>query len=123
MAGSFVTHNEKTKMDTGGGNSPSVLPRPRSVLLRSRDDQTRAGARPALLRGTDRAGRKGCGEMKKQTIQDVAGCVTVHVELDPRLMRWAAKQARIEGHNDIQIVLRKAVDLLKERHEAGLLGT
>jgi hypothetical protein len=61
--------------------------------------------------------------MKKQSIQDVAGCVTVHVELDPRLMRWAAKQAKIEGHNDIQLVLRKAIDLLKERQEAGLLGT
>jgi hypothetical protein len=61
--------------------------------------------------------------MKKEAIQDVAGCVTVHVELDPRLMRWAAKQARIEGHDDIQVVLRKAVDLLKERQEAGLLGT
>ena len=61
--------------------------------------------------------------MKKQTIQNVAGSVTVHVELDPRLMRWAAKQAKIEGHDDIQVVLRKAIDLLKERQEAGLLGT
>jgi hypothetical protein len=60
--------------------------------------------------------------MKKQTIEDVAKCAVVHVELDPRLMRWAAKQAMIEGHNDIQIVLRQAVDYLKQRHEAGLLG-
>jgi hypothetical protein len=61
--------------------------------------------------------------MKGKPIQEIAGTVTVHVELTPPLMKWAAMQARIEGHDDIQIILRKAIDVLKERHEAGLLGT
>ncbi len=119
----MFTHNEKTKTDTGGGNSPPHVPNPRSVSLHLRDDLPRAVAPRAPLRVAHRATGKERGEMKKQTIQDVAGSVTVHVELTPPLMKWAAMQARAEGHNDIQIVLRKAIDVLKERHEAGLLGT
>ncbi len=61
--------------------------------------------------------------MKKQTIEEVAGTVTVHVELTPPLMRWAAKEAKLQGHGDLQTVLRQAIDYLKERQEAGLLGT
>ena len=53
----------------------------------------------------------------KRTIQDEAGCVTLHVELPPHLMKWAVKRARDQGHKDVSQVLRAGIGLLMAKHE------
>jgi hypothetical protein len=56
--------------------------------------------------------------MKGKTIQSESGCVVVHVELPPHLMKWAVKHARDQGHEDVSQVLRAGIGLLMARHEA-----
>lgn len=57
--------------------------------------------------------------MKRQTIAQAAG-VTVHVTLPEKLMKWAVRRARDEGHKDVSVVMRRGIDLLMARHKAGL---
>ncbi len=59
--------------------------------------------------------------MKGKTIAQVADpySVTIHVMLPESLLKWAAGFAREQGHGDIQIVVRQAIDLLIAKHEAG----
>lgn len=56
----------------------------------------------------------------KQTIERIAGGVTVHVMLPESQMKWAAKFAKSQGHDDVQSVLRVAIDLLMQKHKAEL---
>lgn len=53
-----------------------------------------------------------------RTIEEVAGCVTIHVALPPHLMKWAVQRARDEGHKDVSQVLRAGIGLLMARHNA-----
>jgi hypothetical protein len=59
--------------------------------------------------------------MKGKTIAEIAdpNSVTVHVMLPKSLLKWAAGFAREQGHGDIQVVVRQAIDLLIARHKAG----
>lgn len=101
-------------MDTGGGDSPPLVLSSRSVLLRQRNNQTRLGARLVRL-GSCNTQRM---TMKNKTIDQVAGGVTVHVMLPESMLKWAARFAKEQGHDDVQAVLRQGIDLLIEQHKA-----
>jgi hypothetical protein len=56
----------------------------------------------------------------KRTIQEQSGFVVVHAALPPKLLKWAVKRAKDEGHKDVSQVMRRGIDCLRERHKAGL---
>ncbi len=56
----------------------------------------------------------------KRTLEQIGGFVVVHAALPPKLLRWAVKRARDEGHKDVSQVLRSGIDCLRERQKAGL---
>lgn len=58
---------------------------------------------------------------RKPTIEQVGGFVTVHAALPPKLLRWAAKRAKEQGHKDLSAVMRDGIDCLREKKKAGLL--
>lgn len=55
----------------------------------------------------------------KKTIEEIGGFVTIHASLPPKLLRWAAKRAREQGHKDISLVMRDGIDCLIEKKKAG----
>jgi hypothetical protein len=56
----------------------------------------------------------------KRTIQEQSGFVVVHAALPLKLLKWAVKRAKDEGHKDVSQVMRRGIDCLRERHKAGL---
>jgi len=56
----------------------------------------------------------------KETIEQAAGGVTLHVMLPEHLVKFAVARAKEQGHNDISVVAREAIQRLIDRHEAGL---
>ena len=58
---------------------------------------------------------------RKPTIEQIGGFVVIHAALPPKLLRWAAKRAREQGHKDISLVVRDGIDCLIEKKKAGSL--
>lgn len=56
----------------------------------------------------------------KRTIEQEAGCVVIHAAIPDKLLRWAVKRAKDEGHRDVSQVIRRGIDCLRERQKAGL---
>ena len=109
----MFTHNEKTKMDTGGGNSPPHVPNPRSVSLHLRDDLPRPVAPRALLRVAHRATGKERGEMKNKPKPR-----TRLVQLEPIAVQMLDHVCKVEGLTREQ-ALNALLQRAKDRQEAG----
>jgi hypothetical protein len=56
----------------------------------------------------------------KRTLQQEAGFVVIHAAIPDKLLRWAVKRAKDEGHQDVSQVIRRGIDCLRARHKAGL---
>ena len=59
-------------------------------------------------------------KQNKRTIEQESGCVVVHAALPPKLLRWAVKRAKDEGHKDVSQVMQRGIDCLREKQKAGL---
>jgi hypothetical protein len=52
---------------------------------------------------------------RKPAIAEVGGFVVVHAALPPKVMKWAVKRAKVEGHKDLSAVLCAGIDCLRDR--------
>jgi hypothetical protein len=57
----------------------------------------------------------------KFTIEQIGGFVTIHVALPPKLLKWVVTAARKEGHRDVSLVVRRALERLTDSGSASLL--
>lgn len=56
---------------------------------------------------------------RKPTIEQEGGFVVVHAALPPKLLKWAVKRAKDEGHKDVSQVMQRGIDCLIEKHKEG----
>jgi hypothetical protein len=52
--------------------------------------------------------------------KDDQGLITLSVWVPQKLARWVKARAKEQGHADISVVVREAMDRLLARHRAGL---
>ncbi len=52
--------------------------------------------------------------------KDEQGLITISVWVPQKLAQWVKDRAQAEGHGDISVVVREAMDRLLARHRAGL---
>ena len=52
---------------------------------------------------------------KSPTIEAIGGFVTVHVALPSKILKSVVKAARQEGHRDISIVIRRALERVSDK--------
>jgi hypothetical protein len=72
------------------------------------------------MKTAGKAKTPGRGTPRARGKKDDQGLITISVWVPAKLARWVKARAKAQGHGDISVVVREAMDRLLARHRAGL---